>query len=192
MSRLMDDKNAILERMKKDAEANGYFLCPDESLLNDLIDGIAKNEERYGYGSCPCRISSGIKLYDADIICPCEYRDADVDEFGMCYCALFVSREVKKDPTKLKSIPERRPPEAQDAAMEAKDRMDRGEEVGPPLELEGEEHEKVKIGEDKNGIPIWRCVVCGYLCARELPPPICPICKAKADKFQRFGFQMKV
>jgi ferredoxin-thioredoxin reductase catalytic subunit len=177
----MTDKNMILERMKKNAEENGYFLCPDEGLLQDLIDGIAKNEERYGYGSCPCRISSGIKRYDADIICPCEYRDADVDEFGMCYCALFVSKEVKENPSNMKSIPERRPPEAQDAALEAKDRMDRGEEVGPPVELEPE-------GEDKNGIPIWRCKVCGYLCARELPPSICPICKAKADKFERFKF----
>jgi len=34
--------------------------------------------------------------------------------------------------------------------------------------------------------PIWRCVVCGYLCAREGPPEICPICKAKKDRFERF------
>lgn len=34
---------------------------------------------------------------------------------------------------------------------------------------------------------MWRCIVCGYLCAREKPPAVCPICKAKADRFEEFG-----
>jgi len=182
----LPDKEAILEHMKKDAEENSYFLCPDKDLLGDLIDGLAKNEERYGYGSCPCRISSGLKNYDVDIICPCEYRDADVNEFGMCYCGLFVSKEINDEPSKMGSIPERRPVEAQDAAMEAKGKAGKGEKVVPPSE--SEPHEKVQVGTDSKGLLIWRCVVCGYLCARELPPPICPICKAKADKFERFSF----
>jgi rubrerythrin len=28
--------------------------------------------------------------------------------------------------------------------------------------------------------------VCGYLCAREHPPGVCPICKAKRERFERF------
>jgi rubrerythrin len=28
--------------------------------------------------------------------------------------------------------------------------------------------------------------VCGYLCAREEAPGICPICKAKKERFERF------
>jgi ferredoxin-thioredoxin reductase catalytic subunit len=175
----MADEESILSRMKKDAADNGYFICPDKELLKDLISGLGTNEDRYGFGSCPCRISSGIKQYDVDIICPCEYRDADVNEFGMCYCGLFVSKEVSEDPSKMGFVPERRPVEAQDAGMEAKEKQDRGEELP---------HEHVQVGTDSSGLPIWRCVVCGYLCARELPPPICPICKAKADKFERFEF----
>jgi ferredoxin-thioredoxin reductase catalytic subunit len=181
----MADKSAILEKMKKNAEDNGYFICPDESLLDDLMDGLATNEDRFGYGPCPCRIASGLKLYDSDIICPCEYRDVDVDEFGMCYCGLFVSKEISEDPSKLKSIPDRRPVEAQDAALEAKEKAEKGELEKPS---EPETHEKIQVGTDSKGLPIWRCVVCGYLCARELPPPICPICKAKADRFEQFGF----
>ncbi|MCK4828226.1 ferredoxin:glutaredoxin reductase [bacterium] len=182
----MTDKDAILESTKKDAEANGYYICPDEDLLKDLIEGLATNEDRFGYRSCPCRIPSRLKSYDNDIICPCEYRDADVNEFGMCYCGLFVSKDVSETPSKLGSIPERRPTEIEDAAIEAKSKKEKGEAVAEPLELEpkSEVHEKVAI--DEKGIPIWRCVVCGYLCARELPPPICPICKAKVDRFERF------
>lgn len=33
--------------------------------------------------------------------------------------------------------------------------------------------------------PIYRCKVCGYLCARENPPELCPICKADKDRFER-------
>jgi rubrerythrin len=34
--------------------------------------------------------------------------------------------------------------------------------------------------------PVYRCKVCGYLCARDEPPEICPICKAKKERFERF------
>jgi rubrerythrin len=34
--------------------------------------------------------------------------------------------------------------------------------------------------------PVWRCKVCGYLCARPDPPLKCPICKADKDRFERF------
>lgn len=179
----MADKKDILERMKKNAMDNGYCICPDGELLQDLIDGLATNEDRYGYGACPCRISSGLRLYDSDIICPCEYRDVDVNEFGMCYCGLFVSEELKNDPSKIKPIPERRPVEAQDAGMEAKAKAESGGEMPSA----SESHEHVQVRTDSKDLPIWRCVVCGYLCARELPPPICPICKAKADRFERFS-----
>ncbi len=174
----MRDKNEMMEYVKKDAEENGYFLCPDEDLLDDLIEGLVKNEERYGYPSCPCREGSGVKTYDSDIICPCEYRDADVEEHGMCYCGLFVSEELKEDPSKMQSIPERRPPEAIEAAMEAKEKRGRGELEEKTTEVE--KTEKV----EKEEVKVWRCTVCGYLAARENPPPVCPICKAKAEKFK--------
>jgi ferredoxin-thioredoxin reductase catalytic chain len=171
----MDEKKTIIETMQKDAADNGYFLCPDASLFNDLIDGLATNTARYGYGSCPCRVASGVKQNDVDIICPCEYRDADVDEFGMCYCGLFVNKEVKDNPSRLGPIPERRPSEITDAALAAAE----SKQVSAP---------KAKTGRSrsKKEVTVWRCTVCGYLCARDMPPPVCPICKAKAERFEEF------
>lgn len=169
----------IMETMQNNAKENGYFICPDQQLLHDLIDGLETNTKRYGYGSCPCRVASGKKTYDVDIICPCEYRDADVDEFGMCYCGLFVSEKVKKNPSLMGPIPERRPPEIQDAAFAA-------------AETKVATSEKTtmqsKSGKPSQTLPVWRCAVCGYLCARELPPPLCPICKAKSERFVPFTF----
>lgn len=41
-------------------------------------------------------------------------------------------------------------------------------------------------GKKTLSMPVWRCKVCGYLCAREGPPEVCPICKAKKERFERF------
>ncbi len=167
----MTTEEGMTEYVKRDAEDNGYYLIPDRDMLEDLIDGLVTNQKRYGYPSCPCRPASGVKTYDSDIICPCEYRDIDVEEYGMCYCGLFVSKEVKEDPSKLTSIPERRPSEIIDAAADADKSNDKTEKV------------------EKGGSPpVWRCTVCGYLASRDTPPPICPICKAKAERFEKFEF----
>jgi ferredoxin-thioredoxin reductase catalytic subunit len=72
-------------QMKKDAEAYGYHLNPDEEFTKDLVRGILINDRRYGYWNCPCRLATGNKEEDLDIICPCDYRDADVSEFDTCY-----------------------------------------------------------------------------------------------------------
>jgi len=174
----MDKKSQMRDRTVRNAQKYGQFICPDESLLKDLLEGLVKNEERYGYPSCPCRVASGIKDYDADILCPCEYKDADVDEFGTCYCGLYVSKEVHEEPKKLQSIPERRPVEIIDAANDAKDAKEKGTVKEQPA-AKAQSNKKLQV---------WRCVVCGYLCARESPPPICPICKAKKDRFEPFSF----
>jgi len=183
---MADRKAEILEIMREDAARSGYYLCPEQELLDGFIEGLYKNEERYGYYPCPCRLACGVRTYDSDIICPCEYRDADVDEFGMCYCGLFVSEEVHENPSKLGPIPERRPPAAQQAALEAMEKREKGELAEPEPPEQGTATIAFK-GRAEEKILVWRCKVCGYLCAREGPPPVCPICKAKADRFERFG-----
>lgn len=72
---------------------------------------MIKNKERYGYMVCPCRLASGDKEKDKDIICPCEYRISDVEEFGSCYCNLYVSKEWNQGSIDKEYVPERRPPE---------------------------------------------------------------------------------
>jgi len=99
----------VYERLNKYAESHGYHLNPDIEFTKDLIKSLLINQNRYGYWACPCRLASGKKDQDLDIICPCYYRDADVKEFGACYCALYVSQEIKDGKKEAESIPERRP-----------------------------------------------------------------------------------
>jgi len=76
---------SVYLKFKKDAELYGYHLNPDEDFSRALVKGILVNENRYGYGVCPCRLADGEKEKDLDIICPCDYRDTDITEYGTCY-----------------------------------------------------------------------------------------------------------
>lgn len=155
----------LYNKLDKDANAGGYHLNPDVGFAKDLTESLLVNEERYGYQACPCRLATGNKDDDLDIICPCDYRDADVLEHGSCYCALYVSQEIAAGKGTAHSIPERRPKLA--------DRKRAIEKKVNPF--------------SKASYPVWRCKVCGYLCARDGAPEICPICKAKKERFERFG-----
>ena len=99
--------------IKKEAESGGYFLNPDVDFTKNLVRGLLKNEQRYGYRACPCRLASGKKEEDLDIICPCNYRDPDLDDFGACYCALYVNEAIAGGKTHAVPVPERRPPRSE-------------------------------------------------------------------------------
>lgn len=101
----------LYEMLKKAQEPKGYFFSPDRELVMDLLEALLVNKERYGYMCCPCRLASGDRQKDADIICPCRYRGDDVAEYGSCYCNLYVSKEWLEGEIPREFVPERRPAE---------------------------------------------------------------------------------
>ena len=154
--------------LKKQMESVGYHLNPDIEFTKSLLKSILVNKDRYGYEACPCRLASGVKEEDLDIICPCDYRDPDLEDYGACYCGLYVSDEILSGKKELKSLPDRRP---------------------APDERELIKMSSIELKTQLEGslpLPVWRCRVCGYLCAREEPPLSCPICKVEKDRFERF------
>jgi ferredoxin-thioredoxin reductase catalytic chain len=155
----------LLAVLNKEAESGGYHLNPDTEVTEELVKGLLVNENRYGYRSCPCRLAAGEKEKDLDIICPCDYRDIDLNEYNTCYCGLYASREVVEGRVKIGSIPERRP---------------------PPGKRKKRATEQPEPSPGALPLPVWRCRVCGYLCARDEPPEVCPICGAKQERFERF------
>ena len=173
----------VRRRAESDAKANGYFLSPDADLLKDLLVGLQKNEERYGYPSCPCRLAAEKLELDRDIICPCNYRDPDVAEYGQCYCGLYVTKDVYEKKTPTKPIPERRPAEKQGRAYSISSEHKKTEteatmtKVAPPSEI------KMKL---------YYCKQCGYVCYREEPPYVCPVCKAKKEMFAELSVKTEI
>ena len=108
----MNEKvKALYEMLKKVQEPKGYYFSSDTARTNDLLEALLLNKERYGYMCCPCRLASGSREADSDIICPCAYRAPDVKEFGSCYCNLYVSKEWNDGAIPHVYVPERRPPE---------------------------------------------------------------------------------
>jgi len=153
----------LFKKLDSDAGSSGYNLNPDASFTRSLVRGLLVNQKRYGYQACPCRLASGTKENDLDIICPCDYRDPDLDQYGACYCALYIDEDIKSGKKKIKAIPDRRSDEKEDKGR------------------------KVNMGKAINlKYTVWRCKVCGYLCARGNPPAICPICKAERERFEIF------
>ncbi|MBW1814305.1 MAG: ferredoxin:thioredoxin reductase [Deltaproteobacteria bacterium] len=105
------DVEELYKNLKKIQEPKGYFFNKDKEMVFELLKGLIENKERYGYMVCPCRLSSGERDNDKDIICPCVYRESDVKEYGSCYCNLYVSTDWNEDKTPHEYVPERRPPE---------------------------------------------------------------------------------
>jgi len=171
--------DAVRRRAEGDARSRGYFLSPNLEFLNDLLEGLRRNEERYGYPSCPCRLASGDFEFDRDIVCPCDYRDPDCEEYGSCYCALYVVRDVYEGRRELGAVPEQRPLEKQERAYgvgrsEVSVERPAGPGSGAPM---------VSLA----GRRLWYCRQCGYVCFREEPPYVCPICRAKRELFAEVG-----
>jgi len=100
----------LYEILDKYAESQGMQLNNDRDFVLDILAGLLKNEERYGYRACPCRLAARDKERDKDIVCPCAYRNDDVAEYGSCYCALYVSGDWNEGRRAKQIVPERRKP----------------------------------------------------------------------------------
>ena len=103
--------NELHEQLKKIQEPKGYYFNKDKDKVMELLEALSLNKDRYGYMACPCRLASGEREEDEDIVCPCVYREPDVAEYGSCYCSLYVSQEWNEEESPHEYVPERRPVE---------------------------------------------------------------------------------
>ena len=89
------DAEQLREVLRRYAESQGFKLNPDEKVVDSLIQGLLKNEAKYGYRYCPCRTITGDRMEDAKIICPCAYHKDEIKSMGHCHCGLFVVEDFK-------------------------------------------------------------------------------------------------
>jgi len=104
----MREVENLYEMLRKMQESKGYYFNKDKEKVFQLLEGLLVNKDRYGYMSCPCRVATGERQKDKDIICPCVYRDDDIREYGSCYCNLYVSKEWNEGKIPHAFVPERR------------------------------------------------------------------------------------
>ena len=107
----MNEIEKLHDMLQKVHEPKGYYFNKDRNRVLELLEALLLNKDRYGYMACPCRLASGDREKDRDIVCPCVYRQPDVKEYGSCYCNLYVSQAWNEDKIDHRYVPERRPPE---------------------------------------------------------------------------------
>ena len=107
----MMNAEQLYQALKKNQEPKGYYFNKDKQRVMDLMEALLVNKQRYGYMACPCRLASGDRNNDRDIICPCVYREKDVEQYGSCYCNLYVSKQWNEGSIEHAYVPERRPPD---------------------------------------------------------------------------------
>jgi ferredoxin-thioredoxin reductase catalytic chain len=171
----------VRKRAEVDAKTYGYFLTPQTDLREMFFEGLKANEDRFGYPVCPCRLGTGNLDLDRDIICPCDYRDPDVAQYGSCYCRLYVTKAVF-DSQNLPEVPERRPAEkiarAYNLPTPSTPTPTSQQNQGAPETPKPATPPKPAVKKK-----LWYCKQCGYVVFREDPPYVCPICKAKREMF---------
>lgn len=158
MNSAPESADELMAVLKENVKSKNYFFSKDEPFVKQLMDGLFENLRRYGYASCPCRLGTGIYKKDEDIICPCVYMESDIDKYGACFCALYVSADVYEGKKEISSIPESRPKEKIFSMTDTNQN-------------------------EQNKETIWRCTVCGYEAAGENPPDKCPKCGAPKEAF---------
>jgi ferredoxin-thioredoxin reductase catalytic subunit len=119
----METKEGMRKYVKQVAERNEWILNKDKETFNDLIDGLVDNKRSYGYQSCPCRLASGKRDLDRDLICPCDYASPDIQEYGACYCNLYLSPNFYEKNVDFIAVPERRPVDKENAMLEYINKM---------------------------------------------------------------------
>ncbi|MDN7024036.1 ferredoxin:thioredoxin reductase [Methanoculleus sp. FWC-SCC1] len=78
------------------ARENDLILNPDERVRNAVLQGLARNQIRYGVRYCPCRIRKGVAEEDAQIACPCAYHREEIEAEGRCHCNLFFRKDAAR------------------------------------------------------------------------------------------------
>lgn len=86
-----NEETIIREKLEGFVKNKPFILNPDEKIVAKVIKGLIARNKKYGFEYCPCRIVSGDKEKDANIICPCVYHEDEVKNDGKCHCDLYVA-----------------------------------------------------------------------------------------------------
>ena len=99
----------LYQQLRRVQEPKGYYFNRFTEQVFRLLESLLVNKARYGYMSCPCRLAADDREWDRDIICPCIYREPDVQQYGRCFCGLYVSEAWNEGEIPDQQVPERRP-----------------------------------------------------------------------------------
>lgn len=86
----MSRYDEVLKMAEEHAKEHDHNLNPDKKIVEAIIKGLIRNEEKHGEIYCPCRVVDGNE--DEKKICPCFWHDDEIKKMGHCLCKLFVAK----------------------------------------------------------------------------------------------------
>ena len=89
--------------MEKYCEQKGYAINPSWMMATNLKSNLCEMEATFGKRYCPCFEPSGDKELDKKMMCPCEFVEEEIKEYGTCHCALFGPADLSKEQWKASS-----------------------------------------------------------------------------------------
>ncbi len=89
--------------MRKYTKQNDYVLNPSWMMATNLKVWLSEMDETFGKRYCPCFEPSGDAVLDKKMLCPCEFVEDEIKEYGTCHCALFGSADLDKEGWKASS-----------------------------------------------------------------------------------------
>ncbi len=93
----LDDRQGVLGAWKQFSEQSLTVRLTEKADEVELLSkGVLENLSSKGQRYCPCRITTGDRKKDLDLICPCNFlRQQTYKEYGECWCGLFVKRDAR-------------------------------------------------------------------------------------------------
>ena len=86
----MDElEQSLLKQSKEYTKSKGFGLNKNETVLNAVIAGLARNAGEKGKPYCPCRVLTGNEEEDNKNVCPCVFHLDEIKQDGHCKCQLF-------------------------------------------------------------------------------------------------------
>jgi len=90
---LLDTPEKLIKAWEEFVEKADFRLWDDKQAVHDLAVGELENMKNKGLRYCPCRITTGDRQKDIELICPCNFKAQGTwKEYGECWCGLFVKR----------------------------------------------------------------------------------------------------
>jgi ferredoxin-thioredoxin reductase catalytic subunit len=86
------DEQELLKKLKAYADSKNFKLNENEKTLEGIIRGLLRNKQFKGDIYCPCRVVTGDKEKDKEIVCPCVFHRGEIELQGKCKCTLFWSK----------------------------------------------------------------------------------------------------
>ena len=80
----------LKNKFEKYAKSVGIKINPNEKIVNNVIRRMIVIKKEKGENYCPCRITTGDKKKDKEIICPCVFHRGEIELQDGCHCSLFV------------------------------------------------------------------------------------------------------